>query len=195
MNFDVSPTQDMSPTDTVIAIYPDHQTAEAAVRKLAAFGLEMSSLSIVGKGYHTEEKVVGFYNVGDRVKFWGSRGAFWGGLWGLFFGGVILTTPVVGPVVALGYITASLLSALEGAVVLGGLGVFAAALSSIGVPENSVLDYETAVAADGFLVMAHGTADTAARAKAVLDSAGPSAAPMQHSVALARQPAPVMAVA
>jgi hypothetical protein len=43
----------------------------------------MKNLSVVGKGYHTEEKVIGFYNVGDRVKFWGSRGAFWGGLWGL----------------------------------------------------------------------------------------------------------------
>ena len=24
-----------------------------------------------------EEKVVGFYNMGDRIKFWGKNGAFW----------------------------------------------------------------------------------------------------------------------
>jgi hypothetical protein len=42
----------------------------------------MKHLSVVGKGYHSEEKVVGFYNIGDRIKFWGTRGAFWGGFWG-----------------------------------------------------------------------------------------------------------------
>jgi hypothetical protein len=40
-------------------------------RKLAAAGLEMKNLSVVGKGYHTDEKVVGFYNAGDRIQFWG----------------------------------------------------------------------------------------------------------------------------
>lgn len=160
--------------DTVIAVFPDHLAAEAAIRKLTAAGLAMKSLSIVGKGYHTEEQVVGFYNVGDRVKFWGSRGAFWGGLWGLFFGGVFLTIPVAGPVIVLGYLATALISALEGAIVLGGLSAFGAALAGIGVPKDSVLEYETAIAADSFLVMAHGPADEVSHAKAVLDTANSS---------------------
>ena len=158
--------------DTVIAVFPDHEAAEAAVRRLTAGGLAMKSLSIVGKGYHTEEHVVGFYNTGDRVKFWGSRGAFWGAFWGLFFGGVFLTTPLVGPVIVLGYLAVSLISALEGAIVLGGLGVLGAALASIGVPKDSVIQYETAIAADGFLVMVHGHGEELSHARAILDSAG-----------------------
>jgi hypothetical protein len=164
----------MSNTDSVIAVFPDHLAAEMAVKKLTAGGLAMKNLTIVGKGYHTEEKIVGFYNTGDRVRFWGSRGAFWGGLWGLFFGGVFLATPIIGPVFVLGYLTAALISALEGAVVVGGLGALGAALASIGVPKNSVLDYETAIAADNFLVMAHGPADEIIHAKAILDGAGPT---------------------
>ena len=74
------------------------------MKKLAASGFEMKNLSLVGKGYHTDEKVVGFYNMGDRVKFWGSRGAFWGGFWGLFFGALFMTIPLVGHVVVLGYL-------------------------------------------------------------------------------------------
>ena len=62
----------------------------------------MKHFSIVGRGYHTDETVTGFYSAGDRVKFWGSRGAYWGGLWGLLFGGMMLTIPVIGPVVVLG---------------------------------------------------------------------------------------------
>ena len=159
---------------SVIAVFEDHQLAEKAVKDLTAAGLEMKNLSVVGKGFHTEEHVVGFYNLGDRVKFWGKRGAFWGGLWGLFFGGVFLTIPIVGHVVVLGYLASVLVSAIESAVVVGGVSALGAALYSIGVPKDSVLDYETAVKADGYLVMVRGTEDEIARAKEILNTAKPS---------------------
>jgi hypothetical protein len=164
----------MEKSDTVIAVFADHHAAEAAVKNLAAAGIEMKHLSVVGKGYHTDEKVVGFYNAGDRVKFWGTRGAFWGGLWGLFFGGLFLTIPVVGHVIVLGYLASVALSAIEGAAVVGGISALGASLYSIGIPKDSVVQYETALRADNFLVMAHGTADEMARAKAILDTANPS---------------------
>ena len=163
----------MDKADTIIAVFADHETAEAAVKKLAAAGLDMKNLSIVGKGYQTDEKVVGFYNTGDRVKFWGTRGAYWGGLWGLFFGGLFLTIPVVGHIVILGYLAAVAISALESAVVVGGLSALGAALYSIGVPKDSVLQYETALKTDRFLVMAHGPAAEVARAKTILGTINP----------------------
>ncbi|MGC3014788.1 general stress protein, partial [Enterococcus faecium] len=83
-------------------VFVYHQDAEDAVRKLAASGFDMTHFSIVGQGFHSEEKVVGFYNVGDRIKFWGKKGAFWGSLWSLFFGGIFLTIPMIGPVMVLG---------------------------------------------------------------------------------------------
>jgi hypothetical protein len=66
----------MEKMDTIIAVFPDHNAAEGVVKRLAQAGFDLKSLSVVGKGYHTDEKVVGFYNVGDRVKFWGRQGAF-----------------------------------------------------------------------------------------------------------------------
>ncbi|MGO9005307.1 MAG: general stress protein [Beijerinckiaceae bacterium] len=164
----------METTDTVIAVFADHNAAEAAVKKLTASGFEMKKLSVVGKGYHTDEKVVGFYNMGDRVKFWGKRGAFWGGLWGLFFGGLFLTIPVVGHVVVLGYLASIAISAVESAIMVGGLSALGAALYSIGIPKDSVIQYETALKADSFLVMAHGSAADIARAKAILATTNPS---------------------
>jgi hypothetical protein len=164
----------MEKADTVIAVFADHHTAEAAVKKLAAAGFAMKNLSVVGKGYHTEEKVVGFYNIGDRIKFWGTRGAYWGGLWGLFFGGLFMTIPVVGHVIVLGYLAAMAFSAVESAVMVGGLSALGAALYSIGIPKDSVIQYEAALKADSFLVMAHGTAMEMARAKSILGTANPS---------------------
>ena len=88
--------------DTVVAVFAEHPAAEAAIKNLTGAGFDMKNLSVVGKGYHTDEKVVGFYNAGDRIKFWGTRGAFWGGFWGLFLGGLFVTVPVVGQVVVQG---------------------------------------------------------------------------------------------
>jgi hypothetical protein len=164
----------MTETNSVVAVFDDHASADAAVRALGAAGIEMKHLSVVGQGYHTDEKVVGFYNAGDRIRLWGKRGAFWGGLWGLLFGGVFVTIPFVGNVVVLGYLAATLISAIEGAAVAGGLSVLGAALYSIGIPKDSVIAYEAAVKANGFLIMAHGSAEETARAKAILDDLKPS---------------------
>ena len=164
----------MEKADTVIAVFADHKAAETAVKKLTAAGFEMRNLSIVGKGYHTDEKVVGFYNAGDRIKFWGTRGAFWGGLWGMFFGGLFLTIPVVGHVVVLGYLASMAIYGIENAIVVGGMSALGAALYGIGVPKDSVIQYETALKADNFLVMAHGAAEEVARAKTILGTANPS---------------------
>ena len=159
---------------TTVAMFPNHEGADKAIKSLIAAGFEIKNLSVVGKGYHTEEKVIGFYGMGDRVKFWGARGAFWGGFWGLFFGGLFLSVPVVGHVVVLGYLAAVVASAIENAIMVGGLSALGAALYSLGIPEDSVIAYESDLKADGFLVMAHGTPAEMARAKAILATSNPS---------------------
>ena len=164
----------MDQADTIIAVFPNHEEADKAVQALAAAGIGVKNMSVVGKGYHTEEKVMGFYNMGDRMQMWGSRGAFWGGLWGLLFGGVFMVVPVFGQVVVLGYLATAVISALEGALVLGSLSALGGAISSIGVPEDSVVRYETDVKADSFLVMAHGTAEEIEKARGVLNQSDPS---------------------
>jgi hypothetical protein len=168
------------PNDTLVAVFAEHRAAEVAVRKLADGHFDMKQLSIVGQGYHTDEQVVGFYNTGDRVRFWGKRGAFWGGLWGLFFGGMFMMVPVIGQVMVLGYLAAVVASAVEGAVVVGGISALGAALYSIGVPKDSVLQYETDLKADKFLVTAHGSTEELARARVILATTGPSSIELYH---------------
>ena len=64
----------MSIENSVVAIYRQHNDAELAVKELQRGGIDMRKLSIAGKGYHTEEQVVGYYNTGDRMKYWGKVG-------------------------------------------------------------------------------------------------------------------------
>jgi len=163
----------MENPDTVIAVFEAHSSAESAIKSLTSAGFTMKQLSVIGKGYHTEENVVGFYNAGDRVKFWGERGAFWGGLWGVFFGGLFLSVPIIGHVVVLGYLASMVISGVETAVVVGGLSAIGAAMYGIGIPKDSVIQYETELKADKFMLLVHGTPDEAVRARAILGTAKP----------------------
>ena len=140
----------------VIAIYDSHEEAEQAVRDLERSGFDMRELSIVGKNYQTEEDVVGYYTTGDRMKAWGKTGAFWGGLWGLLMGSAFFFIPGIGPLLAGGPLVGWIVGALEGAVVVGGLSALGAGLISIGIPKDSIIEYETKVKAGKFLVLARG---------------------------------------
>ena len=154
-----------------VGLFDTHQQAENAIKELRKSGFDMQKLSIIGKDYHTEEHVVGYYNTGDRVKFWGKRGAFWGGLYGWLFGSAFLLIPGVGHVIVLGPLVGWIIGALEGAIVAGGLSAFGAALYSIGIPKDSIVKYEAAVKANKFIVIAHGTAEDIERAKNILQAA------------------------
>jgi uncharacterized membrane protein len=155
--------------NSVVAIYDTHTLAEDAVKALQHQGFDMTKLSIVGKDYHTEENVVGYYNTGDRMKAWGASGAFWGGLWGMLFGSAFFLFPVVGPVLVAGPLVAWIVGALEGAVLVGGLSALGAALVGIGIPKDSVVKYETQLQAGKFVLIVHGTPDETQRAQALLE--------------------------
>ena len=162
----------MTTQNSCVAVFGTHQAAEQAVKQLQQSGFDMKKLSIVGKDYHTDEHVVGYYNTGDRMKYWGKLGAFWGGLWGFILGAAFFWVPGVGPLVMAGPVVSWLVGALEGAVVVGGVSALGAALYSIGIPKDSVLAYETALKADKFLLLVHGSTDDVERARDIFQSQG-----------------------
>jgi uncharacterized membrane protein len=162
----------MSKNNAVVGVYDSHTKAEASIKELQRSGFDMKKLSIVGKDYHTEEHVIGYYNAGDRMKVWGKLGAFWGGLWGMLFGSAFFLIPGIGPIMVFGPLVGWIVAALEGAVVVGGLSALGAGLYSIGMPKDSIVKYETALKSDKFLVIAHGTANEVAKAKSILETTG-----------------------
>ena len=83
----------MAEHNAVVGVYNSHTDAEAAIKELQRAEFDMQKLSIVGKDYHTEEHVVGYYNAGDRMQFWGTLGAFWGWLCGLLVGAALFVIP------------------------------------------------------------------------------------------------------
>ncbi|MGB8472709.1 MAG: general stress protein [Candidatus Acidiferrum sp.] len=164
----------MTTQNSVVAVYSTHTEADQAVKKLQRGGVDMKKLSIVGKGYHTDEHAVGYYNTGDRMKYWGKVGAFWGGFWGLLFGSAFFIIPGLGPILAAGPVVGWIVGALESAVVVGGLGALGAGLYGMGIPKDSIVKYEAALKTDQFLLIAHGTAAEVAKARDIIETTHPS---------------------
>ncbi|HTS19178.1 MAG TPA: general stress protein [Verrucomicrobiae bacterium] len=181
--------QSISDPNAVVAVYNTHSDAEAGVKELQRGGFDMKKLSVVGKDYHSDEQVVGYYNAGDRMKYWGKMGAFWGGFWGLLFGAAFFWVPGLGPLLVAGPISGAIVAALESALVVGGVSVLGAALYSIGIPKDSVLRYETAIKANKYLLVAHGTAAEITRARDILKTTKPAQLD-EHALAV---PEPAMA--
>jgi hypothetical protein len=143
--------------NSVAAIFSEHSAAERGIQQLQKIGFNLNKLSIVGQEYQIEDSVVGFYTVGDRMKYWGKLGAFWGGLWGLLAGAAFLIIPGIGPVVVAGPVVAWIIGALEGTVLVGGLSALGAGLVSLGIPKHKVLHYENSLRSGKFLLIAHTT--------------------------------------
>jgi uncharacterized membrane protein len=170
---------------SVVAIYDTHEQAEQAVKELQEGGVDMKSLSIAGKDTHTDEQVVGYYNVGDRMKRWGGIGAFWGGFWGLLFGSAMFAIPGLGAVLVAGPLVAWIVAGLEGAVVVGGVSAIGAGLMSIGIPKDSVVKYDTILKTDKYLLIVHGTPEAVETARTIIAGTRPVSYEHYHEPAYA----------
>ena len=160
----------MSTTNSAVAVFKTHAKAEEAIRELQKNAFDMKKLSIVGKDYHTNEHVVGYYNAGDRMLYWGTAGALWGGFWSLLFGSAFFAILGIGPVLVAGPLAMWIVGALESAIVVGGFSALGAALASIGIPNNSVLEYETEIRNGRLLLVVNGSTAEVERAKGILNS-------------------------
>ncbi len=151
-----------------VFVFNTHGEAEDAIHLLSKSGFDIKKLSLIGKGYHSEEHPVGFYTVGDRMKTWGGTGAFWGGIWGLLLAPAVFVIPGFGLLAFAGPIVSLLVGALEGAVVFGGISALGAALFNMGIPKDDVIKYESALKVDKYILMVHGSVEEIDRAHEIL---------------------------
>jgi hypothetical protein len=135
-----------SETSAIVALYYTYKETEEAVRELQQSGVDMQKLSIVGKD-----------------------------LWGAMFGASFFLIPGIGPLLAAGPIVSELggtvvaqvagksLShsskwrGLEGTVVVGGWSAFGVGLCNLGIPKDSIIEYETQIKAGRFILIFHGS--------------------------------------
>ncbi len=161
----------MQKEDSSVFVFNTHVETGDTIRALSRTGFDMTRLSLVGKGCHDQERAVGFYTMGDRIKTWGGVGAFWGGVWGLLLKPAVFVLPGIGIMAMAGPVVSALVGALEGAIVVGSVSALGAALAQFGVPKEQAVLCEKDLMDDRFVLMLHGTASEVAQAKVVVTSA------------------------
>lgn len=91
----------------------------------------------------------------------------------MLFGSAFFAIPGIGPVLVAGPLVAWIVGALEGAVVVGGFGAIGAGLYGMGIPKDSIVQYEAAIKTDKFLLMVHGSAAEVEKARDIIESTRP----------------------
>ncbi len=145
----------LNQSNIALAIYGTHTEAESAIKELQQSSFDMNKLSVVGRSHHVDERVLGYYNTGDRMKTWEKVGAFWGEIWGLHSGPAFFCIPGFGHLVFAGPIVSWLTGVLKNAVIMGGTSALEAGLVSMGIPENSIIKCEASLKTDKFVVIVH----------------------------------------
>ena len=158
---------------SIVAVYPDHESAEHAIRLLHKNGFAIDDLSIVGRNINLTEEPTGFITTGDYVSAGARSGALIGGLAGVALGAALLVVPGIGAVIVAGPIAAAVLAGVEGAVAGMTLGALAGALVGWGVPREHAIKFESDVQSGKFLVLTRGNAEEIDRARALLKTDTP----------------------
>jgi hypothetical protein len=164
----------MAAESSVVGVYTHLDVAEDAVRKLGEGGFPIQHVSIIAQDLGSEKKIHGFVTSCDVAKSSARTGAWVGGIFGLLVGAAFLWVPGVGPLVVAGSLASALLGGLEGAVAgAAGAGLLGW-LMSLGISKQHILKYEQHVKAGKYLLVAHGSADDAAKAKQILTATKPA---------------------
>lgn len=150
-----------------VAIYMTPDQADEAFSRLQAEGSGLDLLSFVGRDYWKD--MIGSRNVGERFLYRGNLGPFWERLWSSLRGWGVFWFFENGPVLVAGPLVRSIIATQEegnGAPHASG---FEAGLSGIGIPHESLVEYERALMKDQILVFVQGTLNEINRAQAVLN--------------------------
>jgi uncharacterized membrane protein len=158
---------------SIVAVYPDHDSAEHAIRLLHKEGFAIEDLSIIGRDIQVSEEPTGFVSTGDYVSAGARSGALFGGLAGVALGAALLVLPGVGPIVVAGPLAAAVLAGIEGALAGVAVGALSGALIGWGVPRDHAIKYESEVTGGKYLVLTRGNAEEVARARALLKTGAP----------------------
>ena len=73
-------------SSSIVAVYPDHASAEEAVQILEQSGFDLKHISIMGRDFQVSEKPIGFVTTGDVAGAGATAGAWAGGIFGLLMG-------------------------------------------------------------------------------------------------------------
>ncbi len=159
-------------TRTLTRMFDNHDDAVATVHALEAAGFGHEHVSVVANNADTRYRDTNVTHADDAgaAGTGATAGTIFGGGLGLLAGIGSLAIPGVGPVVAAGWLVATLTGAGVGAVVGGGAGGLVGSLTHAGVSEEDAHVYAEGVRRGGSLVTVQADELRIAEAERILNN-------------------------
>ena len=132
---------------TAVGYFRDRAAADAVLDALVSRSFSREDISVLGRGRQGHE---GYYDEHDHIT--AAEGAATGGIVGLLLGAAAMLIPGIGPIVAVGPISAALAGAVTGGVTGAVVGGITGALVDAGVDEDTARYYDERFRAGGILV-------------------------------------------
>jgi hypothetical protein len=151
----------MTTQDCVIAVFTAAEDARRAIEDLKRRGWTDANVSLITRGEESELDATGPLDQGDRMEKGAALGAAAGATLGLLAGSALLIIPGIGPVVFAGAMASGITGGLVGGIV--------GAMSSWGVKEDHIREYEMDLRQGRTLVVATGDPERLAEAQSILD--------------------------
>ncbi len=146
----------MSKNNTCVLLYSSQQNLKHDVNALQTQSFDMKTVSIVGKVQQHKIHATGLYVTGGQMRYQGNQDRFWNSLWTRLNGAGFFLLPDLGALVAAGPIAYLLTKKYADIDVGGGLSVLGQAFFSIGIPIDSIRQYEKSVNSEKLLLIIHG---------------------------------------
>jgi hypothetical protein len=166
-------------TRTITRLYDNRSDALEAAHEIERMGIPTDDVSIIAsnqdKWFNAKDRDNdGRGDAGEGLAKGAVTGGALGAGAGLLAGLGLLTIPGIGPVVAAGWLTATLTGAAAGAVAGGAIGGLVGALTDAGVPEEEAHVYSEGVRRGGTLLTVRVDENRASQVEAALDRYRPT---------------------
>lgn len=134
-----SPSPQQAAPASAIGVFVSLEALQDTIRALQGAGIDLMQLSVLGNGKASgdAEEVrlpLGFYTIGNHVKYWSPTGPLWNGLWGVLLDAAFFSLPRFGLLAIAGPFVSTLVATLERGREEDGPTVLAEAFEVLGVP-------------------------------------------------------------
>jgi len=148
----------MQEKNICILVYENDQDVSLAIEQLQKQQFNLKTVSIVGNGNtafdsSAENRHLGIYVLDEMIQLQSKKGGLWEDMWLKFSDRLLFLLPNFGALVAMGPIVRMMVETYDDLDIRSNLSVLGAALLGMGVPRDSIKQYEEELKAGKFFLM------------------------------------------
>ena len=155
----------------VVSVFESTEQAQAALAKLERGGFDLSKVSVIGKEEPSAVHQMGVAVAGAQSRVWGQHSALWARLAETPVATALAWVPFIGYVVAVGPVACVLVGSRHQGPGAPPTSALERMLALAGIPQAEMRSYESALRGGQLLMLVHGGATDAARARQLMKSA------------------------